>query len=508
MGRFPCQIGPSAAIVRAMSAYDDLCRLARERALLTTTSAVLGWDQETGLPPAAVPYRASQLAYLSGQIHGLATSDRWRAALEGAEDEAPGDPVAAANLREFRHAFDRATCLPRELVEQFTEATALAKAAWTEARKQSDFALFAPHLETLLSLSRRKADLWGYEEEPYDALLENYERGARTRDVTRIFDAFRPEIAALANEAVEACIATPPDLLEGDYPVEAQQILNAEIAEAVGFDLRAGRIDTVTHPFCTHLGPHDTRLTTRYDENDFTSSLFGVLHEAGHGMYDQGLPEDGHGLPSGSAVSLGIHESQSRLWENHVGRSRTFWERWYPRALELFPSLRELSLDDFLRAINRAHYSCIRVEADEATYDLHILLRFDLERRMLRGDLPVAEIPAAWNEGFRELFGFLPPDDTHGCLQDIHWAMGGLGYFATYSLGNLNAAQLFHTAKQDEAVANGLTKADYAPLLAWMQARVHAHGSTLLPQELMKQATGAETTPAHHLAHLRERFLS
>ncbi|NNC89218.1 MAG: carboxypeptidase M32 [Akkermansiaceae bacterium] len=491
-----------------MSAYEDLCGLARERAILSTTAAILGWDQETHLPAAAVPYRARQLSTLSGKIHALSTSDQWRERLEGAEENPSGDPVEAANLREFRHHFDRATKLPRELVERASEAASLAKAAWAEARENAHFPTFAPHLDTLLSIAREKAECWGYADEPYDAVLENYERGARTSEVDAVFSKLRKPISEIARAAVARSAAVPADALHGSYPVAAQKTLNREIAESLGFDFEAGRIDTVTHPFCTHLGPHDTRLTTRYDEADFTSSLFGVMHEAGHGLYDQGLPEDHHGLPSGDAISLGIHESQSRLWENHVGRSRPFWQRWLPRAAELFPSLAAISLDDFLGAINRAEFSCIRVDADEATYDLHILLRFSLERRMLNGDLAVEDIPAAWNAEFEELFGFVPPDDSHGCLQDIHWSMGGLGYFATYSLGNLNAAQLFATAMQDAPVAAGFARADYLPLLAWMRDRVHTPGSTLLPQDLMKAATGAGTHPEPYLAHLRERFLA
>lgn len=490
-----------------MSAYHDLCQLAQEQALLSTTAAVLGWDQETSLPSSAIPYRASQLAYLSGQAHSLSTSDRWRALLEAAEEETPDSATAKANLREFRHQFDRATCLSRDLVEEATKASSLAKAAWGEAREKSDFKIFAPHLETLLNIARRKADLWGYEEEPYDALLEGFERGAKTNDVVRIFDSFQDELADVSREAVARSSSTPSDLLHGHYPLADQQRLNQEIAEEIGFDFTAGRIDTVTHPFCTHLGPRDTRLTTRYDEQDFASSLFGVLHEAGHGMYDQGLPESEHGLPSGAAVSLGIHESQSRLWENHVGRSRPFWERWLPRAVEIFPSLAKVSLDEFLSAINRATYSPIRVEADEATYDLHILLRFNIERRMLRGELSPNDVPDAWNEQFEAFFGFLPPDDAHGCLQDIHWSMGGLGYFPTYTLGNLNAAQLFQAAQKDSEVSSAFDAANFQPLLRWMQKQVHAAGSTLFPQELMEQATGEATNPSHHLSHLRTRFL-
>lgn len=488
------------------SSYESLCELARERALISTTASVLSWDQETFLPTKALDHRAKQLGWLSGKAHELATSPEWRRNLEKAEEEGSDNMLESANLREFRHHYDRSAKLPRELVEHETTTSSRAKAAWMQARKESDFSLFAPALETLLELARQKADLWGFSGEPYDALLEEYERGSTTAEVAALFDSCRESIIEIAHEAVEHSQSTPADLLEGDYPVVSQKLLNREIAESLGFNFDAGRIDTVTHPFCTHLGPDDTRLTTRYDENDFLSSLFGVMHEAGHGLYDQGLPNSQHGLPSGQAVSLGIHESQSRLWENHVGRSRPFWEKWLPRAADIFPSLRRFSLDEFLSGVNRANYSCVRVEADEATYDLHILLRFSIERRLLNRDLEVAEVPEAWNEEFRSLFGFLPPDDASGCLQDIHWSMGGLGYFSTYSIGNLNSAQLFAAATTDDGISSECSRANYLPLLAWMREHIHAAGSTKLPQELMLSATGERTNPSFYLKHLRSRF--
>ena len=298
-----------------------------------------------------------------------------------------------------------------------------------------------------------------------------------------------------------------PRLPAGPYPVAAQQRFNARVAAALGYDFEAGRIDTTTHPFCTGLGPRDVRLTTRYDEEDFTSSLFGVMHEAGHGMYEQGLPADDYGLPSGTAVSLGIHESQSRLWENQVGRSRAFWEQWYPVAREDFPQLADFPLEDFLAYIWQAAFSPIRVEADEATYDLHIILRFGLERRMLSGALAVKDVPAAWNEEFKALFGFAPENDRQGCLQDIHWSMGGLGYFSTYTLGNLAAAQLYAAARRDAAVAAAVDRAEYGPLLAWLRREVHAHGAVLDPSALITRATGEAPSRRHYVAHLRARYL-
>lgn len=491
-----------------MPPYQQLCELAREISLITSAGSALSWDQETYMPDKALAFRAKQLAYLTGKAHALLTGRKFRAALDCAENELRRlNSTQAGNLRIWREDVERAVRIPKNLVEEESEATAHAKAVWVEARKRSEFARFAPHLERLLGIARRKADLWGYEDEPYDALLTGYERGARTREVASLFELLKPDLTAIAKSAVERSRSVPANLLRGRFPVARQQQLNREIAGSIGFDFEGGRIDTTAHPFCTTLGAGDVRLTTRYDESDFTSSLFGVMHEAGHGMYEQGLPHDDYGLPSGTAVSLGIHESQSRLWENHVGRSRSFWEKWLPRAAEVFPSLRRLPLDQFMAWVNRAEFSFIRVEADEATYDLHILLRFDIERRMVSGSLKVEDVPAAWNDEFKSLFGVTPPDDRRGCLQDIHWSMGGLGYFATYTLGNLNAAQLHAAAMRRKKISEATARADYGPLLGWLRESVHARGSTLLPGELMRVATGCETRPKWHLGHLKRRFL-
>lgn len=490
------------------NAYDQLCDHVREVSLLTSTESTLSWDQETYMPAKALAFRARQMSWLSGKAHALATGRMMQKLLAQAAAARISHPRQEANVRVMAEDYERNAKIPNRLIVEESELTAHAKHAWVEARKNSDFSSFAPHLEKLLSISRRKADLWGYADEPYDALLHTYERGTRTREVAALFAKLKPELTEIARAAVERGRRIKPNLLRGSYPVAKQQQLNAEIAASIGFDFNAGRIDTTAHPFCTTLGPRDVRLTTRYEDKDFTSSLFGVLHETGHGLYELGLPEEDFGLPSGRACSLGIHESQSRLWENHVGRSRTFWEKWLPRAAEIFPNLRKVSLDDFMATINQAEYSFIRVEADESTYDLHILLRFEIERRMVNGDLPVKDVPEAWNALFTEMFGMTPPDAARGCLQDIHWSMGGLGYFATYTLGNLNAAQLFATARKQRRIASAIEKADYAPLLDWLRQKVHSHGGALLPGEIMQIATGKSTDARHHLRHLRERFVS
>ena len=487
--------------------YQQLLEKCEEISLLGGISATLAWDQETYLPAKSVEFRAKQLSYLSGKIHELSTGDDFRKKLEAAEGAGTENVTEAANIREWRHSFDLSNKLPQALVERSSKAESLGQNAWAEARKKNEFSLFAPHMEQLVEIAKEKAELWGYEDEPYDALLGCYERGAKTSDVAKIFGEFEPKVTELARKAVEKSNANPGRKFEGDFPIEKQQILNREVAESIGFDFDGGRIDTTTHPFCTTLGPLDIRLTTRYYEHDFTASLFGVMHEAGHGLYEQGLPTDDFGMPSGTAISLGIHESQSLLWEAHVGRSRGFWNKWFSRAQELFPQMKDWSVDEFLQTINQAKYSQIRVDADEATYDLHIMLRFGIEREILNGNIAIADIPAAWNERFEQMFGMPPESDAQGCLQDVHWSMGGLGYFSTYSLGNLNASQLFHKACEDTSVKTAFDEANYAPLLGWMRQNIHAHGSTYLPQELMKKATGEGTNASYHLAHLERRFL-
>ena len=485
------------------NALNHLRSLARERAIVSSAASVIGWDQETYLPDDAHSWRADQLAWLSEKAHNLGTSTAWGDALAAAESEAAEPALLAAMRREY----DRSTKLPGELVAREAQASSLGKQAWSEARKNSDFATFAPHLETLLSIAREKAERWGYQAEAYDALLDTYERGATASAIAEGFDTLQPQLRELAAAAVERSNSLTTKLPDGPYPIAAQQAFNAKVAASLGFDFKAGRIDTTTHPFCTTLGPRDVRLTTRYEVEDFTSSLFGVMHEAGHGLYEQGLPTNEFGLPSGDSASLGIHESQSRLWENHVGRSRPFWEKWLPIAVEYFPQLADTSLDSFLTAIHRAEFSYIRVEADEATYDLHILLRFGLERRLVSGELAVKDVPAAWSESFRELFGMTPPDDKNGCLQDIHWSMGGLGYFPTYTLGNLNAAQLFATATAVPEIRAAFAKADYFPLLSWLRKNVHAKGAVMTPTEIIQAATGQAPSPEAHLAHLAARYV-
>ena len=486
----------------------DIFERARQIALINSTGSILSWDQETYLPSGSADYRSKQLSYLASHAHELSTSPEFLASLSDAESKDDGsDSILSANLIEIRRESDRSVKIPTDLVARESSAQSAGHHAWIEARKSSDFSVFAPHLENLLEFAYKKADLWGYQNEPYDALLEGFERGTSTHAIASLFDTLLEELAPLSTQAAEKTSTLKPELPPGPYPITAQQNFNALVAAEIGFNFHTGRIDTTTHPFCTTLGPRDIRLTTRYEEADFTSSLFGVMHEAGHGMYEQGLPAGDFGLPSGSAVSLGIHESQSRLWENQVGRSPEFWEKFYPIAQQHFSQLKGYPVEKFLQFIHRAEFSPIRVEADEATYDLHIILRFQIERLLLNKEISVADVPTTWNELFEKSLGFTPEDDAHGCLQDIHWSMGGIGYFPTYTLGNINAAQLFKTATSIPEIAKANSAADYKPLLDWLRVNIHHHGGTLDPPNLMEKATGHPPSTEDYLKHLSARYL-
>ncbi len=490
--------------------YANLLSRSGELAYVDAAAGLLQWDEETYMPHAALGFRAGQMAFLSGWSHRQFTAPEVGDWIKACEDHGFAlETDEAANVRNWRWAYDRATKLPPTLVEELNRATTLARDAWADARRRNEFVRFQPHLETLLQLTRRMADHWGYAAARYDALLEGHERGARAADLKELFAGLRPAIVSVLGPAAERSRAISEDALAGDYPIAAQQAFNREVAAAFGFDFDGGRIDTTTHPFCTGLGPRDCRLTTRYNERDFTESLYGVLHETGHGLYDQGLPHEHYGTPLGKDISMGVHESQSRLWENHVGRTREFWEHWHGPACRHFPGLKKFSPEQVFRAVNRVAPSFIRVEADQVTYDLHILLRFEIELKLTEGELKPADLPAYWNEEFQKMFGLKVPDDAHGCLQDIHWSIGAFGYFPTYTLGNLNAAQLMAAATRDlPTLATELRAGQYASLLAWLRRGIHAHGQRWLPPELMQRATGERTSARHHLDYLRRKFLA
>lgn len=493
------------------SRYQELLTLLREAAVLNSCASLLGWDEQTYLPRAGADHRAEQLAMLAGLTHERSTAPRigeLLTELEQCGTLGDDDSALAVNVREARHSYDRNTKLPRLLVEELSRTTTLAQSAWVSARKKSSFSEFQPWLEKMVGLKRQQAEALGYSGGvPYDALLDEFEPGASSKEIAAAFAPLRDELVPLV-AAIEQSSKRPNiELLTRRFCIESQRQFAESAAKAIGFDFDSGRLDIAAHPFCSSMGPGDCRLTTRYNEHHFPGAFFGVMHEAGHGLYEQGVDPAAFGSPMGDAVSLGIHESQSRLWENFVGRSRAFWQHFFGAAQQAFPeSLTGVSLDDWYAAINDVRPSFIRVEADEVTYNLHIMLRFDLEQPLIAGDLQPADVPGVWNETFSRYFGLTPPDDAHGCLQDIHWSAGLFGYFPTYALGNMYAAQFFEAAKRDLGdLSAQFTRGEFRPLLDWLRKNIHSRGKQFRAGQLVQRVTGQPLSHHALLAHLHDK---
>ena len=489
------------------SLLHELRELDHKISRLAAIKATLEWDQETNLPPSGVDERSEQLALLGGMLHDLQTSPLLGPLTTRLlESTLPSDEDRAL-VRLHRRDYDRASKLPKELVEREARLVGVSQPAWAQARKENDFGKFAPYLSQLVDLAREKAELLGYQDHPYDALLDEYEPGTTSAEVKAVFDGLESGVADLVRR-IAAKPQVPNAFLTRHYPRDVQEKIGRQVSGDLGFDWKAGRLDVTTHPFCTTLGPQDVRITTRYDENFFNMALYGIIHETGHALYEQGVDARLGATILGSGTSLGIHESQSRFWENFIGRSQPFVDRYFPMFQQAYPqSLGDVDAAAFYQGINLVEPSFIRVEADEVTYSLHIILRFRLEMALLEGSLKAEDVPEAWNALFTKLFGVTPPDNSQGCLQDIHWAMGGLGYFPTYTLGNLYAAQFFDTLKKALPDWESLVRrGEFAPILGWLRTNIHRHGRVYNAGELCKRVTGEALNPQYFLNYLNTKF--
>jgi carboxypeptidase Taq len=490
------------------TAWETLTRAMADIRALSGVSALLQWDQETYMPPKGSGARGDHLAAIEGALHERLTAPAVADALARAEGERSPDPDRAAALRVLRFDHDRAVRIPGDLVRAIAQAQAAGVAAWKAAREAGDFGRFVPALERLLALRREQASAYGAPAggEPYDALLEGYERGMR---VARLEPLLAHLVSWLAPLVERVTARPPPDdtFLRGRFDAEQQWQFTLELLDAVGFDREAGRQDRSIHPFSLGLDPGDVRITTRVFEELPLSSIFSTLHEAGHGLYEQNLPVALRRSVLCAAASMGIHESQSRLWENLVGRSLPFWRAFLPRLARRFPTLAGVSPEAFTRAVNKVERSLVRVEADEVTYNLHIVLRFELELAMLRHSLSVKDLPEAWDARSERLLGIRPRRATEGVLQDIHWAWGDLGYFPTYTLGNLYAASLFAAARrQVPGLEDAIAAGDLRPLLGWLVEHVHRVGRRKEAEEIVRDATGNGLTDRDLEAYLTEKY--
>lgn len=483
-----------------MTAYDDLLAFVRDTQALGEIAGRLGWDQETMMPSGAGDQRAEEFAAIESVLHARRTDPRIGEWLETAQ--AP-DEMGAAVLRHVRRSYDRANKIPAKLATDLAKLTSKSQGIWAAARADNDFAAFAPTLAEVLRLKREEGAALGAGGDIYDAMLDDYEPGAKAADLTSMFDAMRPRLVALR----EAVLAQPePKAVQGQFDEAQQMKLSQLLAETFGYDMSRGRIDKAVHPFSSGSG-NDVRITTRTAANDPFNCFYSTIHEVGHACYEQNIDQAYLLTPLGSGVSMGVHESQSRIYENQLGRSRPFTGWLFGKMRDAFGDFGIATEDEFYAAVNRVQNGYIRTESDELQYNLHVLLRFDLERALLSGDLEVADLEAAWNDRFAADFGFAVDKPANGVLQDVHWSLGLMGYFPTYSLGNVYAGNLYAALRDaqpnlDDDLANG----DLTNATGWLRDNLQTHGGLYEPRDTIKRACGFEPSEAPLLDYLEAKF--
>lgn len=504
--------------MKTLTTLQPLIAHLREIQRINSAAAVLSWDQETYMPAGGGEARAEQIATLQGLAHQKLVSPEVEKLLTPCVDPATGhamdhpgdawDESARSLLREAWRDFSRAKKLPSEFVVRLSRACSLAQQVWAEARENNSFTAFLPHLKEVLSLKQEEAQYLGYRESPYDALLDVYEPGATAAQLRPLFAQLKAGLVPLLHRVLQSGVRIDDNVLFHSYDTARQLEFGRLVLIAMGYDFERGRMDLSTHPFTTSFHPTDVRVTTRVYEHELPACLFSCIHEGGHGLYDQGLDSQYYGTPLGESVSLGIHESQSRLWENCVGRSRAFWRFFYPILQQTFPhQLRGTEPDAFYAAINCVKPSLIRVEADELTYNLHIMLRFEIEQDLVEGRAKPEDLPGIWNAKMREYLGIAPDRDAEGVLQDVHWSIGSFGYFPTYTLGNLYAVQFYEQAKleiphlEDEIAAGQLMV-----LRRWLEQKIHRWGRMFTPDHLARRVTGRSLDPGPFLAYLEKKY--
>jgi carboxypeptidase Taq len=494
--------------------YDELFSLSQKTAYFSSINALLSWDQETYMPKGGISLKSNQMALMSQIVHREKTCDTYKnllghlISLDSGQFLQDGlSPQQKANIREWRKDFLQESKLPSDFVENFSKTVCISTEAWKKAKSENSFTIFKPHLEKLVALSREKANYLGYEKHPYDALLNLYEPNMTCEKLDILFSHLKPILIDLLQKIKEKKPINDSFLYQ-HYPREQQLHLAAQIMQLMTLDTTFSRMDESTHPFTEGFHSKDVRITTHIDEKNLSYSLFAVLHEGGHALYELGLPEKYFGTPLGQAASMAIHESQSRLWETILGQSVSFWSYFYPTLQKKFPQqLEKISLDAFYKGINKVEPSFIRIHADEVSYCLHIIIRYEIEKALIENTLKVADIPRVWNEKMAAYLGITPPSDTLGALQDVHWSLGYFGYFPTYALGNLYAAQFFEQWKKEnphwqEKIKSG----DLKSIRNWLLEKIHQQGRFYTPEELVIAVTGKKLSEEAYIHHLKEKF--
>jgi carboxypeptidase Taq len=490
----------------AADTYDEFVDYVEQLGNLQHVTRILNWDQEVVMPEGGTPARSGQLSTVSAIKHDLLTDEKL-ADMLGELEDADLDEDQQAVVREVRRKHDRATSVPSDLVEEISRTASDAHPKWQQAREEDDFSAFAPSLEKLVELKREYAEHIDPDRDPYAVLFEEYEPYLGIDAAERVLTRLRDELQSLIEDIREVDADLATDAFEGTYNTTTQEELTRAVLDDLEYDWDRGRLDTAPHPF-TSGNQFDSRITTRFNEEDPLGALMSTIHEFGHATYGLGLPDEHYATPLGESRDMTVHESQSRLWENHVGRSKAFWDRFLPTMKDSFPDLEPVTPQAAYEAANQVYEdNLIRVEADELTYHMHIVVRFEIERDLIRGDLEVEDVPEVWNDKMEEYLGIRPDTDAEGCLQDIHWSHGDFGYFPTYSLGSVLAAQLFATAEEEiEDLEGELRRGEVGPLHDWLTATIHQHGSRYTTDELIREATGEEYTAEYFLEYAEEKY--
>lgn len=488
--------------------FDNMIRMSKQIRNIERTLSLLAWDERTYMPEGALQGRSRMNAALAKIRHQILTSQSMKECIDvlnkpSVHDEL--DELQRASVREMTRYYEKRNSIPNELVENIAKSASEGQAIWTKARAKSDFKMFIPCLKQNLELKKEAAECMGYENEPYDALLDEYEPGLNAKGVKGVFDPMKKDLAKLVGRIVNTKSAHTSVYDGIIFDTAIQKKLCKKIAEDIGFDFNRGRLDDTVHPFTVGMD-YDVRITNRYNENDL-SAIYSLLHEVGHGIYEQGLNSNLYGTPIGRVTSMGYHESQSRLWENFVGRNRSFMDYLYPLLVDFFPDFKKVEIEDFFLTVNRVEPSFIRVEADEITYNLHIALRFDIELGMMRGDIDPAETETVWNDKMEEYLGLRPEDPAQGVLQDIHWSYGAFGYFPSYALGNLYAAQIYNTVKDRIPSLNQkISIGEFKPLHNWLKHNIHERCRIYRPKELTEKLTGESLNYKHFSRYVKVKY--
>ncbi|WP_088050421.1 carboxypeptidase M32 [Virgibacillus dakarensis] len=484
----------------------DFRELLKEQNAYREAIALTQWDMRTKIPKKGIEQRAEVVGFLSEKLHQLETSEKVKYFIDMLKDKT-GDEVIAKTVEDCEETYERNKKIPHDEFKAYVMLQAKSEAVWQDAREKADFLMFQPYLEKLVDYNKKFANYWGYEDNIYDALLHEYEPGVTTKTLDDVFPKLRKSLTSLLEQINQSSTKPDPSVLTGHFPKQDQRAFTLDVLKQMGYDFASGRLDETIHPFAIGINQNDVRVTTRYDEEDFRMAVFGTIHEGGHALYEQNISGKLAGTPLAAGTSMGIHESQSLFWENFVGRSKAFWQTHYHLFKSYAPShFDTVILDVFYRAVNEVKASFIRIEADELTYPLHIMIRYELEKALINGDIMVADLPHLWNEKMVDYLGIKPPTDREGVLQDIHWAGGDFGYFPSYALGYMYAAQFQQAMAKDLNLDGVIANGDFAQIRQWLTKNIHQYGKMKKPLEIINEVTNESLNPDYLVAYLTNKY--